>query len=93
MTLRRRRHVDLSNNTHDVIEDPRRHWRNRVNPYYTYVVSDIFIPPPDTTAWSPDSTGQILLVFYEIYCVGYSARLPKWKILFPLASYLFSYGP
>jgi hypothetical protein len=39
-------HVDLSNNTHDVIEIPRWHWRNRGNPYSTtYVVSDIFIPP------------------------------------------------
>jgi hypothetical protein len=38
------------------------------NPYYTYVVSDIFIPR------SPDSTGQILLVFYEINRVGDSAR-------------------
>jgi hypothetical protein len=42
-----RHHVDLSNNTHDVIEDPRQHWRNRGNPYYTCVVSDIFIPRLD----------------------------------------------
>jgi hypothetical protein len=44
------------------------------NLYTTYVVSDIFIPPPDNTARSPYSTGQILLVFYEIYRVGDSAR-------------------
>jgi hypothetical protein len=37
------------------------------------MLSEIFIPPPDTTARSPDSTGQIL-VFYEIYRVGDSAR-------------------
>jgi hypothetical protein len=29
-----------------------------------------FYTTPDTTAQSPDSTGQILLVFYEIYRVG-----------------------
>jgi hypothetical protein len=74
MLMEPRHYVDLSNNTHDVIEDPRWHWRNRGNPYYTYVVSDIFIPCPDTTTWSPDSTGQIFLVFYEIYRVGDSAR-------------------
>jgi hypothetical protein len=69
-----RHHVDLSNNTHDVIEDPDYTWRNRGNPYYTYVVSDIFIPRPDTTARSTDSTGQILLVFYKIYRVGDRSR-------------------
>jgi hypothetical protein len=53
----------MTNNTHDIIEIPRWHWRNRGNPYTTYVVSNIFIPPPDTTARSPDSTGQIFLVF------------------------------
>jgi hypothetical protein len=39
MTLRQRSHdyhVDLSNNTHDVIEIPRWHWCNRGNPYTTY---------------------------------------------------------
>jgi hypothetical protein len=55
------------NNTHDVIEIPWWHWHNRGNPCTTNVVSDIFI-------WSQDSTGQILLVFYEIYRVGDSAR-------------------
>jgi hypothetical protein len=65
-----RHHVDLSNNTHDVIEDT----DATGNPYYTYAVSDIFIPRPDTTARSPDSTGQFFLVFYEIYRVGDSAR-------------------
>jgi hypothetical protein len=35
---------------------------------------DIFIFHLDTTARSPDSTGQILFVFYEIYRVGDSAR-------------------
>jgi hypothetical protein len=39
-----------------------------------HVVSDIFIPPPDTTARSLDSTVQILLVFYEIYHVSDSAH-------------------
>jgi hypothetical protein len=52
----------------------RQHRRNRGNPYYTHVVSDIFIPRPDITARLPDSTGQILLVFYEIYRVGDSSR-------------------
>jgi hypothetical protein len=42
----------------------------RQKSHYTYVVSDICIPRPDTTARSPDSTGKILLVFYEIYRVG-----------------------
>jgi hypothetical protein len=47
----------------------------RGNPYCTYFLSDIFFPRPDTTARSPDSTGQIVLVFYdEIYRVGDSAR-------------------
>jgi hypothetical protein len=36
MTLRRH-HFDLSNNTHDIVEDPRRHWCNRWNPYYTCI--------------------------------------------------------
>jgi hypothetical protein len=39
-----------------------------------HVVSHIFIPPPDTTARSPASTGQILFIFYEIYRVDDSAR-------------------
>jgi hypothetical protein len=39
-------------------------------PHMLYLI----IPPPDATARSPDSTRQILLVFYEIYCVGDSAR-------------------
>jgi hypothetical protein len=38
------------------------------------VVSEGASPPPDATARSPDSTGQILLVVYEIYRVGDSAR-------------------
>jgi hypothetical protein len=58
-----RHHVDQSNNTHDVIEIPWWHWRNRGNPYTTYVVSDIFIPPPDTMARLPDSTGKIFLIY------------------------------
>jgi hypothetical protein len=33
-----------------------------------------FYTTPDTTARLPDSTGKILLVFYEIYRVGDSAR-------------------
>jgi hypothetical protein len=36
-----------------------------------YVVSDIFIPCPDTTARSPDSMGK---VFNDIYRVGDGAR-------------------
>jgi hypothetical protein len=77
MTLRRWSHditLICPNNMYDVIEDLRRHWFNRANPYYTYVVSDILIPSLDTTARSPDSTGKILLVFYQIYRIGDSAR-------------------
>jgi hypothetical protein len=58
--------------THDVIEDPD-DTDETGNPYYTYVVSDIFIPRPDTTARSPVSTGQI-------YRVGDSARCRKFGV-------------
>jgi hypothetical protein len=44
----------------------RRHWRNRGNPYYTYVVSDIF----GSIAGLHGSN----FVFYEIYRVGDSSR-------------------
>jgi hypothetical protein len=34
----------------------------------------VSIPRPDTTARSPDSTGKILFVFYDLYRVADSAR-------------------
>jgi hypothetical protein len=54
----RRNH--LSNNTHDVIENPRWHRRNRWNPY-TICCIWYFYATLDTMARSQDSTGQILL--------------------------------
>jgi hypothetical protein len=45
----------------------------RADTLYMYMYY-FYSPRLDTTARSPDSTGQILFVFYEIYRVGYSAR-------------------
>jgi hypothetical protein len=68
-----RHHVDLSNNTHNVIEIPRTPTQQRKSRYHICCIW-CFYTTPDTTAWLPDSTaGQIFLVFYEIYRVGDSA--------------------
>jgi hypothetical protein len=57
-----RHHVDLSNNTHDVIEDPddtdaTEEIRITRMSYLIFLYHGLI-------------AGQILLIFYEIYCVG-----------------------
>jgi hypothetical protein len=59
-----RHDINLSNNTHDVVEIPRWHWCNRGNPYTTCCIL-IFLYHPGYHG----SIDQILFVFYEIYHV------------------------
>jgi hypothetical protein len=61
-----RHHVVLSNNTSDVIDVPRWHWRKRISVYHICCIRYFYS--------TPDTNGSIAGSLSEIYRVGDSAR-------------------